>query len=140
MSFLLGEKVEKISNEKIKRIVDSKIQDLDLSLYDLDAKIKQLKKEVSRTKGLLNKKLIPLEQYETLVFELEQLETQKNKFLSSQLATLYQEISDLEDNLQKTQIQKTEIAVKIKQEEISNEKFISKVLKEKNFKASRIIS
>ena len=98
----------------------------------MDSKIKQLKKEVSRTKGLLNKKLIPLEQYESLVFELEQLETQKNKFLSSQLATLYQEISDLEDNLQKTKIQKTEIAVKIKQEEISNEKFISKVLKEKN--------
>ena len=132
MAFLLGDKVEKISNEKIKQIVDSKIQDLDLSLYDLDSKIKQLKKEVARTKGLLNKKLIPLEQYETLVFELEQLETQKNKFLSSQLATLYQEISDLEDNLKKTQIQKTEIAVKIKQEEISNEKFISKVLKEKN--------
>ena len=81
MSFLLGEKVEKTSNEKIKRIVDSKIQDLDLSLYDLDAKIKQLKKEVARTKGLLNKKLIPLDQYELLVFELEQLETQKNKFL-----------------------------------------------------------
>ncbi|MFL2831437.1 MAG: cyclic nucleotide-binding domain-containing protein [Candidatus Puniceispirillaceae bacterium] len=138
MSFLLGEKVEKSSNEKIKRIVDSKIQDLDLSLYDLDAKIKQLKKEVSRTKGLLNKKLIPLEQYESLVFELEQLETQKNKFLSSQLATLYQEISDLEDNLQKTKIQKTEIAVKIKQEEISNEKFISKVLKEKNSKLQEL--
>ena len=132
MAFLLGDKVEELSNKKIKQIVDSKIQDLDLSLYDLDSKIKQLKKEVSRTKGLLNKKLIPLEQYETLVFELEQLETQKNKFLSSQLATLYQEISDLEDNLKKTQIQKTEIAVKIKQEEISNEKFISKVLKEKN--------
>ena len=132
MAFLLGDKVEQLSNKKIKQIVDSKIQDLDLSLYDLDSKIKQLKKEVSRTKGLLNKKLIPLEQYETLVFELEQLETQKNKFLSSQLATLYQEINDLEDNLKKTQIQKTEIAVKIKQEEISNEKFISKVLKEKN--------
>ena len=132
MAFLLGNKVEELSNKKIKQIVDSKIQDLDLSLYDLDSKIKQLKKEVTRTKGLLNKKLIPLEQYETLVFELEQLETQKNKFLSSQLATLYQEISDLEDNLKKTQIQKTEIAVKIKQEEISNEKFISKVLKEKN--------
>ena len=138
MSFLLGKKVEKTSNEKIKRIVDSKIQDLDLSLYDLDAKIQQLKKEVSRTKGLLNKKLIPLEQYESLVFELEQVETQKNKFLSSQLATLYQEISDLEDNLQKTKIQKTEIAVKIKQEEISNEKFISKVLKEKNSKLQEL--
>ena len=132
MAFLLGDKVEELSNKKIKQIVDSKIQDLDLSLYDLDSKIKQLKKEVARTKGLLNKKLIPLEQYETLVFELEQLETQKNKFLSSQLASLYQEISDLEDNLKKTQIQKTEIAVKTKQEEISNEKFISKVLKEKN--------
>ena len=69
---------------------------------------------------------------------MEQLETQKNKFLSSQLATLYQEISDLEDNLKKTQIQKTEIAVKIKQEEISNEKFISKVLKEKNSKLQEL--
>ena len=104
----------------------------------MDSKIKQLKKEVSRTKGLLNKKLIPLEQYESLVFELEQVETQKNKFLSSQLATLYQEISDLEDNLQKTKIQKTEIAVKIKQEEILNEKFISKVLKEKNSKLQEL--
>ena len=42
-----SESKEPLSNKKIKRIVDSKIQDLDLSLYDLDSKIKQLKKEVS---------------------------------------------------------------------------------------------
>ena len=87
-----------------------------------------MKKEFPEQRGY-SIKLIPLEQYETLVLNW----TAGNRKINSYLITGYSlsEISDLEDNLKKTRIQKTEITVKIKQEEISNEKFISKVLKEK---------
>lgn len=134
MVFLSGREIKSVTLGNTKKLIDSKISDLKISLQNYDAQIDKLEMEINRSKILLNKKLLPLEQFESISFDFEQAKNEKNKFISSQLSVLYQELNDLEDRIKETEIQKLKNLVKIEQEQILNDKFISQVLRDKNSK------
>lgn len=138
LAFLSGDQTKPIGIGNTKILIESKISDLKLSIFDYDAQIDKLSREINRSKILLNKKLIPIEQYETLSFDFESAKTEKNRFILSQLASLHQGLSDLKTAIDKIEIRKQQNLVIIEQEKISNDKFISQVLKDKNAKLQEL--
>ena len=138
LAFLSGDQTKPMGVGNTKILIESKISDLKLSIFDYDAQIDKLSREINRSKILLNRKLIPIEQYETLSFDFESAKTEKNRFILSQLASLHQGLSDLKTAIDKIEIRKQQNLVIIEQEKISNDKFISQVLKDKNAKLQEL--
>ena len=132
LAFLQGRRIDQISDSYEQALYDSKVEQLSVSLDDLTAQVAFLDTEVARTKKLAKVRLIPETEFDKKFHELEQARLQQQKFLSSNIATLFDEISALEQTIHSAEIDRRKNAIQLEKEELENEKFISAILRQKN--------
>jgi len=132
LAFLQDRSIEQISDSYEQALYDSKVGQLSVSLDDLTSQVAFLETEVARTKKLAKVRLIPETEYDKKFHELEQARLQQQKFLSSNIATLFDEISALEQTIHSAEIDRRKNAIQLEKEELENEKFISAIIRQKN--------
>lgn len=132
---------------------NSQVAEIKTSIADLKGQITLLKREVDRFKNLRAAKIIPKADYEKKIHDLEQAEIKFAKYLTSQVATAFEEIQSLSTELnnlqqrerklvsdiQNIEIDKKENALELEENSLGlmkanleHEKFISGKLREKN--------
>ncbi|MGB2490667.1 MAG: cyclic nucleotide-binding domain-containing protein [Candidatus Puniceispirillaceae bacterium] len=132
LAFLQGRAVKKMSDSYEQALFDSKVGQLSVSLDDLISQVAFLETEVMRTRKLAKVRLIPETEYDKKLHELAQAQLQHKKFLNSNIATLFDEISALEQTIHSAEIDRRKNAIQLEKEELENEKFISGILRQKN--------
>jgi HlyD family type I secretion membrane fusion protein len=132
---------------------NSKTAEIQTSLSDLKGQIAQSQKEVDRSKGLLAAKILPKADYEKKLHDLEKAKINFDKYLTSQIASTFEEIQNLSTELnsleqrerklvsdiKNTDIDRDENALELEENaldlmkaNLEQEKFISGKLSEKN--------
>ena len=132
---------------------NSKTAEIQTSLSDLKGQMTLSQKEVDRSKGLLAAKILPKAEYEKKIHDLEQAKINFDKYLTSQIASTFEEIQNLSTELnsleqrerklvsdiKNTDIDRDENALELEENSLDlmkanleQEKFISGKLSEKN--------
>jgi len=132
LAFLQGRQTRQMSDSNEQALYDSKVGQLGVSLDDLAAQVAFLEAEVARTRKLAKARLVPETEYDKKLHELEQAELQYKKFLNSNIATLFDDITALEQTIHSAEIDRRKNAIQLEKEELENEKFISGILRQKN--------
>ena len=100
LGFLRNEKTEPLADSVALTSFKSKMAEIKTSLHDMDIKISFLKKETKRLKRLLAANVVPNADYENKMQELTQIESQKAKYLATEISSNVEQIDGLSSQLQ----------------------------------------
>ncbi len=115
-----------------KSYFDEKVAEINSSFADFNSKILHLSSEVERYNKLSKAKIIPTSELKQKLYELEQTKLQKDKFISSRLALLVEEMDQHEKSILENQMSFQENSVELLRANLENDKFMSAKLQEKN--------
>ena len=153
LAFLQNKPYSFDENSPALEYFNSKTAEIQTSLSDLKGQMTQSQKEVDRSKGLLAAKILPKADYEKKVHDLEKAKINFDKYLTSQIASTFEEIQNLSTELnsleqrerklvsdiKNTDIDRDENALELEENaldlmkaNLEQEKFISGKLSEKN--------
>ena len=153
LAFLQNKPYSFDENSPALEYFNSKTAEIQTSLSDLKGQITLSQKEVDRSKGLLAAKILPKADYEKKVHDLEKAKINFDKYLTSQIASTFEEIQNLSTELnsleqrerklvsdiKNTDIDRDENALELEENSLElmkanleQEKFISGKLSEKN--------
>jgi HlyD family secretion protein len=97
--YLQGKPTQKLEEKAARAYYESKAMAIKTSLADLDGKISHLQTEVKRLKKLNAAKVIPVVEYEKKIYELAQVQSQRDKYLATEVSTNFDEVEDLSNQL-----------------------------------------
>ena len=100
LGFLQNEKTEPLADSVALTSFNSKMAEIKTSLHDMDIKISFLKKETKRLKRLLAANVVPNADYENKMQELTQIESQRAKYLATEISSNVEQIDGLSSQLQ----------------------------------------
>ena len=100
LGFLQNEKTEPLADSVALTSFKSKMAEIKTSLHDMDIKISFLKKETKRLKRLLAANVVPNADYENKMQELTQIESQRAKYLATEISSNVEQIDGLSSQLQ----------------------------------------
>ena len=153
LAFLQNKPYSFDENSPALEYFNSKTAEIQTSLSDLKGQITLSQKEVDRSKGLLAAKILPKADYEKKVHDLEKAKINFDKYLTSQIASTFEEIQNLSTELNSLEQRERKLVSDIKNIDIDRdenaleleenslelmkanleqEKFISGKLSEKN--------
>ena len=153
LAFLQNKPYSFDENSPALEYFNSKTAEIQTSLSDLKGQMTLSQKEVDRSKGLLAAKILPKADYEKKVHDLEKAKINFDKYLTSQIASTFEEIQNLSTELnsleqrerklvsdiKNTDIDRDENALELEENSLElmkanleQEKFISGKLSEKN--------
>ena len=153
LAFLQNKPYSFDENSPALEYFNSKTAEIQTSLSDLKGQMTLSQKEVDRSKGLLAAKILPKAEYEKKVHDLEKAKISFDKYLTSQIASTFEEIQSLTTELnsleqrerklvsdiKNTDIDRDENALELEENSLDllkanleQEKFISGKLNEKN--------
>ena len=153
LAFLQNKPYSFDKNSPALEYFNSKTAEIQTSLSDLKGQITLSQKEVDRSKGLLAAKILPKADYEKKVHDLEKAKINFDKYLTSQIASTFEEIQNLSTELNSLEQRERKLVSDIKNIDIDRdenaleleenslelmkanleqEKFISGKLSEKN--------
>jgi multidrug efflux pump subunit AcrA (membrane-fusion protein) len=153
LAFLQNKPYSFDANSPALEYFNSKTAEIQTSLSDLKGQMTLSQKEVDRSKGLLAAKILPKAEYEKKVHDLEKAKINFDKYLTSQIASTFEEIQNLSTELnsleqrerklvsdiKNTDIDRDENALELEENSLElmkanldQEKFISGKLNEKN--------
>ncbi len=153
LAFLQNKPYSFDENSPALEYFNSKTAEIQTSLSDLKGQMTLAQKEVDRSEGLLAAKILPKADYEKKVHDLEKAKINFDKYLTSQIASTFEEIQNLSTELnsleqrerklvsdiKNTDIDRDENALELEENSLElmkanleQEKFISGKLSEKN--------
>ncbi|MDC0966430.1 cyclic nucleotide-binding domain-containing protein [Alphaproteobacteria bacterium] len=153
LAFLQNKPYSFDENSPALEYFNSKTAEIQTSLSDLKGQMTLSQKDVDRSKGLLAAKILPKAEYEKKVHDLEKTKINFDKYLTSQIASTFEEIQSLTTELnsleqrerklvsdiKNTDIDRDENALELEENsldlvkaELEHKKFISGKLSEKN--------
>ena len=153
LAFLQNKPYSFDENSPALEYFNSKTAEIQTSLSDLKGQMTLSQKDVDRSKGLLAAKILPKAEYEKKVHDLEKTKINFDKYLTSQIASTFEEIQSLTTELnsleqrerklvsdiKNTDIDRDENALELEensldlmQAKLEHKKFISGKLSEKN--------
>ena len=146
LAFLQNKPYSFDENSPALEYFNSKTAEIQTSLSDLKGQMTLSQKEVDRSKGLLAAKILPKAEYEKKVHDLEKAKISFDKYLTSQIASTFEEIQSLTTELnsleqregklvsdiKNTDIDREENSLDLMKANLEHEKFISGKLSEKN--------
>ena len=153
LAFLQNKPYSFDENSPALEYFNSKTAEIQTSLSDLKGQITLSQKEVDRSKGLLAAKILPKADYEKKVHDLEKAKINFDKYLTSQIASTFEEIQNLSTELNSLEqrerklvsdiknididrdenaLELEENALELMKANLEQEKFISGKLSEKN--------
>jgi multidrug efflux pump subunit AcrA (membrane-fusion protein) len=146
LAFLQNKPYSFDENSPALEYFNSKTAEIQTSLSDLKGQMTLSQKEVDRSKGLLTAKILPKAEYEKKVHDLEKAKISFDKYLTSQIASTFEEIQSLTTELnsleqrerklvsdiKNTDIDREENSLDLMKANLENEKFISGKLSDKN--------
>ena len=146
LAFLQNKPYSFDKNSPALEYFNSKTAEIQTSLSDLKGQMTLSQKEVDRSKGLLAAKILPKAEYEKKFHDLEKAKISFDKYLTSQIASTFEEIQALTTELnsleqrerklvsdiKNTDIDKEENSLDLMKANLEHEKFISGKLSEKN--------
>ena len=146
LAFLKNKPYSFDENSPALEYFNSKTAEIQTSLSDLKGQMTLSQKEVDRSKGLLAAKILPKAEYEKKVHDLEKAKISFDKYLTSQIASTFEEIQSLTTELnsleqrerklvsdiKNTDIDREENSLDLMKANLEHEKFISGKLSEKN--------
>ena len=146
LAFLQNKPYSFDENSPALEYFNSKTAEIQTSLSDLKGQMTLSQKEVDRSKGLLAAKILPKAEYEKKVHDLEKAKISFDKYLTSQIASTFEEIQSLTTELnsleqrerklvsdiKNTDIDREENSLDLMKANLAHEKFISGKLSEKN--------
>jgi len=146
LAFLQNKPYSFDKNSPALEYFNSKTAEIQTSLSDLKGQMTLSQKEVDRSKGLLAAKILPKAEYEKKVHDLEKAKISFDKYLTSQIASTFEEIQSLTTELnsleqrerklvsdiKNTDIDREENSLDLMKANLEHEKFISGKLSEKN--------
>ena len=153
LAFLQNKPYSFDKNSPALEYFNSKTAEIQTSLSDLKGQITLSQKEVDRSRGLLAAKILPKADYEKKVHDLEKAKINFDKYLTSQIASTFEEIQNLSTELNSLEQRERKLVSDIKNIDIDRdenaleleenslelmkanleqEKFISGKLSEKN--------
>ena len=100
LGFLQNEKTEPLADSVALTSFNSKMAEIKTSLHDMNIKISFLKKETKRLNRLLAANVVPNADYENKMQELTQTESQKAKYLATEISSNVEQIDGLSSQLQ----------------------------------------
>jgi len=100
LGFLQNEKTEPLADSVALTSFNSKMAEIKTSLHDMNIKISFLKKETKRLKRLLAANVVPNADYENKMQELTQIESQRAKYLATEISSNFEQIDGLSSQLQ----------------------------------------
>ncbi|MDC0649537.1 cyclic nucleotide-binding domain-containing protein [Candidatus Puniceispirillum sp.] len=146
LAFLQNKPYSFNENSPALEYFNSKTAEIQTSLSDLKGQMTLSQKEVDRSKGLLAAKILPKAEHEKKVHDLEKAKINFDKYLTSQIASTFEEIQSLTTELnsleqrerklvsdiKNTDIDRKENSLDLMKANLEHEKFISGKLNEKN--------
>ena len=153
LAFLQNKPYSFDENSPALEYFNSKTAEIQTSLSDLKGQMTLSQKDVDRSKGLLAAKILPKAEYEKKVHDLEKAKINFDKYLTSQIASTFEEIQSLTTELnsleqrerklvsdiKNTDIDRDENALELEENsldlmkaKLEHKKFISGKLSEKN--------
>ena len=153
LAFLQNKPYSFDENSPALEYFNSKTAEIQTSLSDLKGQMTLSQKDVDRSKGLLAAKILPKAEYEKKVHDLEKTKINFDKYLTSQIASTFEEIQSLTTELnsleqrerklvsdiKNTDIDRDENALELEENsldlmkaKLEHKKFISGKLSEKN--------
>ena len=153
LAFLQNKPYSFDENSPALEYFNSKTAEIQTSLSDLKGQMTLSQKNVDRSKGLLAAKILPKAEYEKKVHDLEKTKINFDKYLTSQIASTFEEIQSLTTELnsleqrerklvsdiKNTDIDRDENALELEENsldlikaKLEHKKFISGKLSEKN--------
>ena len=153
LAFLQNKPYSFDENSPALEYFNSKTAEIQTSLSDLNGQMTLSQKDVDRSKGLLAAKILPKAEYEKKVHDLEKTKINFDKYLTSQIASTFEEIQSLTTELnsleqrerklvsdiKNTDIDRDENALELEENsldlikaKLEHKKFISGKLSEKN--------
>ena len=153
LAFLQNKPYSFDENSPALEYFNSKTAEIQTSLSDLNGQMTLSQKDVDRSKGLLAAKILPKAEYEKKVHDLEKTKINFDKYLTSQIASTFEEIQSLNTELnsleqrerklvsdiKNTDIDRDENALELEENsldlmkaKLEHKKFISGKLSEKN--------
>ena len=153
LAFLQNKPYSFDENSPALEYFNSKTAEIQTSLSDLKGQMTLSQKDVDRSKGLLAAKILPKAEYEKKVHDLEKAKINFDKYLTSQIASTFEEIQSLTTELnsleqrerklvsdiKNTDIDRDENALELKENsldlmkaKLEHKKFVSGKLSEKN--------
>ena len=146
LAFLQNKPYELDQNNGSLEYFNSKTAEIQISLADLKGQVKQSQTEVDRSEGLIAAKIISDAEYEKKVHSLQQAEIKFEKYLTSQIASTFEDIQRLSTELigleqrerklvsdiDTISIDRDENSLALTKANLEQEQFISGKLREKN--------
>jgi HlyD family type I secretion membrane fusion protein len=146
LAFLQNKPYELDQNNGSLEYFNSKTAEIQISLADLKGQMKQSQTDVDRSEGLIAAKIISDAEYEKKVHSLQQAEIKFEKYLTSQIASTFEDIQRLSTELisleqrerklvsdiETISIDRNENALALTKADLEQEQFISGKLREKN--------
>ena len=146
LAFLQNKPYSFDENSPALEYFNSKTAEIQTSLSDLKGQMTLSQKEVDRSKGLLAAKILPKAEFEKKIHDLEKAKISFDKYLTSQIASTFEEIQSLTTELnsleqrerklvsdiKNTDIDREENSLDLMKANLEHEKFISGKLSEKN--------
>jgi len=129
---LRGRASDQLIADEERSYFDGKMAEINTSFADFNSKIIHLSSEVDRFKQLNRAKIVPDTDLKQKIYDLEQTKLQKEKFISSRLAALVEEIDAHEKSLLENEIAFQENSIELLRANLENDKFMSGKLQEKN--------
>ena len=121
LAFLQNKPYSFDENSPALEYFNSKTAEIQTSLSDLKGQMTLSQKDVERSKGLLAAKILPKAEYEKKVHDLEKAKINFNKYLTSQIASTFEEIQSLTTELNSLEQRERKLVSDIKNTDIDRE-------------------
>lgn len=121
LAFLQNKPYSFDENSPALEYFNSKTAEIQTSLSDLKGQMTLSQKEVGRSKGLLAAKILPKAEYEKKVHDLEKAKISFDKYLTSQIASTFEEIQSLTTELNSLEQRERKLVSDIKNTDIDRD-------------------
>ena len=121
LAFLQNKPYSFDANSPALEYFNSKSAEIQTSLSDLKGQVALSQKEVDRSKGLLSAKILPKAEYEQKLHDLEKAKINYDKYLTSQIASTFEEIQNLSTELNSLEQRERKLVSDIKNTDIDRD-------------------
>ena len=121
LAFLQNKPYSFDENSPALEYFNSKTAEIQTSLSDLKGQITLSQKDVDRSKGLLAANILPKAEYEKKVHDLEKTKINFDKYLTSQIASTFEEIQSLNTELNSLEQRERKLVSDIKNTDIDRD-------------------
>ncbi len=106
LDYLQDRETKPLIDKNAQASFDSKIAEIKSSLTDMDVKISFLKTETTRLKRLLAANVVPSADYENKAQELTQTQSQRRKYVATEISTNFEQVEELSSKLESLEHEK----------------------------------